>query len=123
MGRMMVRLSGSKHGTPARMPGTHGWRAAVRRDGQCAAGGEEVLADDSSAFAYVDLAREVAVVGVLVLGQAPLPTPLPEVDGQRPVVLDEPQQAQRVDPQSIGEPVTPLPPRRRPGPVLLGQVG
>ena len=66
-----------------------------------------VAAEDAAAFADVNLAGEVAVVLILVAGEAPLEAPGAELLGQGGVGLGEVEEAERVVAEALGEAVAP----------------
>ena len=76
---------------------------------------EDVPADDAAGFADVHLVGHVAVVGVLVFGQAPHLEILPSLERNRFVVLQEPHQAESELEMPLRDPVAS-------GPVAVGVV-
>jgi hypothetical protein len=95
-------------------------RSFPDRDGVM--GRKEILSLDPPAFPDIYLAREITIVLIFILGKSPSLTPSPEFQRQFRILLDKPEQAQGVIPETIGESISPGPSRSRPGPILLGEV-
>src|SRR2546422_1850111 len=84
---------------------------------------EVVQAADPPSFAHIDLAREVAVVLIFVLREAPPPRLPAEPLRELRVVLCKPEQPRRVIAQSLLEFFAPFPTSLGPGLILFRQVG